>query len=217
VTTSPFGRDLVRKSARALVSARELLDHDFDGAVNRSYYAMFNIARAALLSAGVAERDLPRTHNGVIAAFRQHAVLSGRIDPELAAGLGRTENLRLRADYTGDDIDASTAAGTVARATEFVTTVGRAFGLHESSAATGLDEETPNHDVKVSEPDVGFKRDTGYANPSPFSMEDIRRRARENWLRLRQQHQQGGKASSREEITERAIDDRGHSVDDLEE
>ena len=30
---------------------------------------MFNIARAAPLSAGVAENDLPRTHNGLIAAF----------------------------------------------------------------------------------------------------------------------------------------------------
>jgi uncharacterized protein (UPF0332 family) len=35
-----------------LASARELQDRDPDGSVNRSYYAMFDIARAALLSAG---------------------------------------------------------------------------------------------------------------------------------------------------------------------
>jgi predicted nucleotidyltransferase len=35
---------------RALATARELQDHDPDGSVNRSYDAMFDIARAALLS-----------------------------------------------------------------------------------------------------------------------------------------------------------------------
>ena len=60
----------------------DLTDRDYDSAVNRSYYAMFDIARAALLRAGVAEDKLPRTHNGVIDAFRQHAVQSGQIDRE---------------------------------------------------------------------------------------------------------------------------------------
>ena len=65
-----FARALVRKSKRALKSARlDLTDGDYDSAVNRSYYAMFDIARAALLRAGVAEDKLPRTHSGVIDAF----------------------------------------------------------------------------------------------------------------------------------------------------
>jgi uncharacterized protein (UPF0332 family) len=63
-----------------LASARELQDRDPDGSVNRSYYAMFDIARAALLSAGVREDELPRTHSGVIGAFSKQAVQSGRID-----------------------------------------------------------------------------------------------------------------------------------------
>jgi hypothetical protein len=45
-----------------LASARELQDRHPDGSVNRSYYEMFDIARAALLSAGVREDELPRTH-----------------------------------------------------------------------------------------------------------------------------------------------------------
>jgi uncharacterized protein (UPF0332 family) len=56
VTKAPFARALVRKSARALKVARLALNAgDNDSAVSRSYYAMFDIARAALLRAGVAE------------------------------------------------------------------------------------------------------------------------------------------------------------------
>jgi uncharacterized protein (UPF0332 family) len=61
---------------------------------------MFNVARAALLNAGVSEAELPRTHRGVIEAFRIHGVQTGRIDSELASSLSRTESLRLKADYT---------------------------------------------------------------------------------------------------------------------
>jgi uncharacterized protein (UPF0332 family) len=64
---SPFAQNLVKKSERAIRSARlDLQDGDADGAVNRSYYAMFNIARAALIKVGVPEDELPRTHKGLI-------------------------------------------------------------------------------------------------------------------------------------------------------
>ena len=84
MSTSPFVRNLVRKSHRALRSARIILDDgDFDGAANRAYYGMFNIARAVLLTAGVPEDGLPATHQELVAAFRQYAVQSGQIDREL--------------------------------------------------------------------------------------------------------------------------------------
>jgi uncharacterized protein (UPF0332 family) len=104
-TIPPFAHALVRKSERALVSARiDLRYGDPDGAVNRAYYAMCNAARASLLSAGVSEGDLPRTHNGVIAAFGQHAVKTGRVDPTLGRSFNAAEVLRLTADYTGLEI-----------------------------------------------------------------------------------------------------------------
>jgi len=85
VTKAPFERALVRKSEKALKVARLALNAgDNDSAVSRSYYAMFDIARAALLRAGVAEDKLPRTHSGVIEAFRRRAVESGKIDRQLA-------------------------------------------------------------------------------------------------------------------------------------
>ena len=149
---------------------------------------MFNIARAALLSVGVPEGDLPRKHTGVIAAFAQHAVQSGHIDPDLAAALGRTESLRLRADYTGTEIDVQTAADTVARAEAFVGTVARVFALHESSRTTGSENDNPGHGDKVSEPGNAVGRmQENYPHPQPLSLEEERRQARENWLRLRRQ------------------------------
>ena len=62
MTKAPFERALVRKSEKALkVATLALNAGDNDSAVSRSYYAMFDIARAALLRAGVAEDKLPRT------------------------------------------------------------------------------------------------------------------------------------------------------------
>ena len=74
---------LMGKSRRALRSARlGLHDGDTDGAVNRSYYAMLNAAQAALLSAGVPEDKLPRTHSGLIGAFGERIVKSGKVASE---------------------------------------------------------------------------------------------------------------------------------------
>jgi uncharacterized protein (UPF0332 family) len=100
----------MRKGKRALkVAALALNAGDNDSAVSRSYYAMFDIARAALLRAGVTEDKLLRTHSGVIEAFHGHAVRSGQIDRQLAAQLSRTESLRIKADYTGAEIELSEA------------------------------------------------------------------------------------------------------------
>jgi uncharacterized protein (UPF0332 family) len=83
VTKAPFERALVRKGKSALRVARLALNAgDNDSAVSRAYYAMFDFAQAALLHAGVTEDKLPRTHSGIIDAFRRHAVQSGLIGAE---------------------------------------------------------------------------------------------------------------------------------------
>ncbi|HXR20462.1 MAG TPA: HEPN domain-containing protein [Steroidobacteraceae bacterium] len=211
---SKFIRDLVRKSERALKSARlDLRDEDTDSSVNRSYYAMFNVARAALLSAGVTENELPRTHNGVIAAFAQHAVQSGRIDPVLAAALGRAEALRLRADYSGTEIDPKDAAECLARAESFVDTVARVFALHEPFRATELDNDNPDQGDKISEPGNAIERtQRNYPPLQSFSLEEERRQARENWLRLRRQKTEGAKDIGHERETGGHVkEELGHS------
>jgi len=179
VTITLFAQTLIRKSERALKSAAlDLRDGDCDSAVNRSYYAMFDIVRAALLRTGIAEDDMPRTHGGVNEAFWRSAVQSGQIDPDLGAELSRTESLRIEADYTGIEIDPDTAVGAVEKAELFVHTVRRVFRL---------DEPFPDHDDKVSEPDIEREQSQARSIDVRSSwLEEERRQARENWLRLRQ-------------------------------
>ena len=63
--------DLMVKAQRALTSARTLLaDGDNDGACNRAYYAMFDAARAALLTCkALVPPEVAKTHSGLISAF----------------------------------------------------------------------------------------------------------------------------------------------------
>jgi uncharacterized protein len=78
----------MRKSQRALRSARlGLRDGDADGAINRSCYAMLNAAQAALLSTGVPEDKLPKSHAGLISAFGQSIVKTGKVDPEFGRSI----------------------------------------------------------------------------------------------------------------------------------
>lgn len=199
---------------RALDSARELQDRDPDCSVNRCYYAMFDIARAALLSAGVREDELPRTHKGVIEAFSKHAVQSGRIDQKLSGELGRAESLRLIADYTGKPLDAKTAADTVVRAEAFVSAVDKAFALYESALSDELQNTIPDQENKISEPgSVVDQSENHYSRLRPVSLEEIRRQARENWLQLR--GKKVGIAQEHSKELDRGIEqDQGHSIDD---
>jgi uncharacterized protein (UPF0332 family) len=215
VTWKPFARVLVRKSQRALKVARLALDAgDYDSAVNRSYYAMFDIARAALLKSGVAEDKLPRTHNGVSEAFRLHAVQPGLIDRELGAELSRTESLRIKADYTDLEIEPRTATEVVKKAELFAQAVERVFSLDKSSLGSEYANDNSNHDDKVSETGGVSKIESADASLQPISLEEIRREARENWLRSRQQRIEGAKGAGRSKDTGRDVkDDQNRSLD----
>ena len=61
---------------------------DADGACSRAYYAMFDAARAALLATGY---DVGRTHRGVLAAFSDRLVKSGRMPKEMGRLLKKAE------------------------------------------------------------------------------------------------------------------------------
>jgi hypothetical protein len=115
---------------------------------------------------------LPKTHRGVISAFGQHVVQSGQFDADLASVLSRTETLRLKADYTGTEIDAAAATQVVARAQTFVRTVEHAFGLE------GLVTEPRREDESLEQ--------SHRSVAGPLSIEDLQRQGREEWLRLRQ-------------------------------
>ena len=216
MTKAPFECALMRKGKRALkVATLALNAGDNDSAVSRSYYAMFDIARAALLRAGVTEDKLPRTHGGVIEAFHSHAVRSGQIDRQLAAQLSRTESLRIKADYTGTEIELSEAKEVVQNAELFVQTVERVFGLDKPSLAKEYANPTSKDDDKVSEPAVAAS-EIERVKLEPISLEEIRRQARENWLQSRQQTvSEAKKGASHSKDADRGTkEDQGHSIDD---
>jgi uncharacterized protein (UPF0332 family) len=104
-------QDLLAKARRALASAELLLESgDAEGACNRAYYAMFDAARAGLLSVGQ-DAAPAKTHSGLIAAFSLHWVKSSRVPVALGKALNRAADLRLVADYAGSPIDESIRMG----------------------------------------------------------------------------------------------------------
>ncbi|HRD67473.1 MAG TPA: HEPN domain-containing protein [Candidatus Competibacter sp.] len=113
------------KARRALVSARLLLENgDIEGSCNRAYYAMFDAAHAALLrhQPGINPAET-RTHNGLITAFGKHLIKTGLMTPELGRVLNQVEQIRLLADYTGEEIEPDKAAWVVEQASVFVETI----------------------------------------------------------------------------------------------
>ena len=122
--------ELLEKAGRALTSARLLLDDgDVDGACNRAYYALFDAARAALLVTGApVPAEVAKTHSGLMTAFSLHLVKPGRVPVELGRGLNRVADLRLVADYTGEQIDTEMAGWAVAEAGRFVGQLRQLFG-----------------------------------------------------------------------------------------
>jgi uncharacterized protein (UPF0332 family) len=123
--------EFLGKAQRAIASARLLLDSgDIDGACNRAYYAIFDAARAALLATGEAiALEAPKSHNGLIAAFSQRLVKTGRVPIELGKAFNRVADIRLVADYAGPGIDAETARWAVAAAEKFVTAMRSEFPI----------------------------------------------------------------------------------------
>ena len=131
--------DLLGKAMRALASARLLLDSgDVDGACNRAYYAMFDAARSALLATGAPTTpELAKTHGGLITAFSLHLVKTGQVPVEFGKALNRVADIRLVADYTGDQVDTETARWAVGEAERFVAEL-----RHISALSTDEDRDS---------------------------------------------------------------------------
>ena len=131
--------------------------------------------------------------------------------------MSRTESLRIKADYTGTEIELNEAKEVVQNAELFVQTVERVFGLDKPSPAKEYENPTSKDDDKVSEPAVVVTEiERKSIKLEPISLEEIRRQARENWLQLRQHvvsEAKKGEAHSKD-ADRGAKKDQGHSIDD---
>ena len=114
--------ELFYKANVAIKSSELLLSSgDLDGACNRAYYAMFDAARATLLITGVVvDLTTIKTHNGLITAFSLHLVKTGKVSVDLGKALNKVEDLRLVADYRGDEVDKEKAIWAREQAKVFV-------------------------------------------------------------------------------------------------
>lgn len=111
----------LERAREELSEARLLLKNEYyRGACNRAYYAAFDAARGTLVALNV---PVPRTHHGVNAQFYRHAVKTGTIERETGAILGRTEDIRLDADYMFGSAYRDEAHKAVDMAEEFLTTI----------------------------------------------------------------------------------------------
>lgn len=117
------------KASNAARSARILLEAaENEGACNRAYYAMFNAAHAALLWSGASiNPGETKKHNSLIAAFGKHLVLTGILPSELGKAFNKAENVRILADYTGEEIEAEKAAEIIELADQFLAAIESKF------------------------------------------------------------------------------------------
>jgi len=100
-----------------------LADGDYITAVNRAYYVIFYSANALLVTKGL-ERS---KHSGVIAAFRQHFVKTGMIEPEYSDFYGSVMEDRHSGDYTFTHLNYNTARLDLDRAEQLLARIERAL------------------------------------------------------------------------------------------
>ncbi len=117
---------LLAKSHRALGAAHRLLEAgEAEATANRSYYAAFYAASAALASQGVH----PKTHVGTHRAFRERFVVSGRVPTATGETLPHAIEARLSADYDAFSVhDLAPASDLLRDVAAFVAAVESALG-----------------------------------------------------------------------------------------
>lgn len=117
------------KSRNALATARSsLAAGDFDAAVNRAYYAMFDLARAALAYEGALDFESSRKHKTVLSRLSEHFVRSGRLDRRFGGDINAAFEQRAIADYEGTMMRREHAEAAVRSAEESVAALGAAVG-----------------------------------------------------------------------------------------
>jgi uncharacterized protein (UPF0332 family) len=112
------------KAERALRAAQLLSQAgEIEGACNRAYYAMYDAAHAALLAQNRVDYKTTKTHSGLIAAFGLQFVSTDKISRELGRAFNEVEQLRLLADYTGEEITSEQVSSAIKKAEAFVTAI----------------------------------------------------------------------------------------------
>jgi uncharacterized protein (UPF0332 family) len=88
---------LIARADRAIKSAELLLQEtDYDSSISRSYYAMFYMTEAVLLT----KKLKFSSHKSVIMLFNQNFIKAGIFNPITGRRLSKTFEKRLLSDYS---------------------------------------------------------------------------------------------------------------------
>lgn len=135
--------ELIKKTDTALLSSQTLLSNgDIEGSVNRSYYAMFYMANATILSLHPSRRDeIYKSHSGAITEFNKLLVKEGLVSKDIGKNLGQTFSHRINADYSFAAINNNTAKLALDKSKEFVNHTKTIIKIIDRSRVKGLSEE----------------------------------------------------------------------------
>lgn len=108
--------NLLNSAEQSLSDARFLFEGErFNAAISRSYYAVFNGAKALLLEKG----SSPKTHQGVSSELGR--LFREELNSEITKTYSQIQTMREEADYgTGKDFDREEAEEAVEFAEEFL-------------------------------------------------------------------------------------------------
>lgn len=112
---------LIIKAKRFLNTAQLALESGgYDSSVSRSYYGMFFMAEAALLSKGVTASS----HKGVISLFGEYFIKPRILRDDLGRALRRAFDLRQKGDYSFESpVSESDAETCLQKAKAFVSAI----------------------------------------------------------------------------------------------
>ncbi len=89
-------KPLVDKAKKFISTAKLLLDHgDYDSSISRTYYAMFYIVEAILLTKNLKFKS----HRGVISGFGQHFIKTKIFPKDMSDHLRNAMDKRCEGDY----------------------------------------------------------------------------------------------------------------------
>ena len=116
-------RNWLKRAQEYLRAAEHELNGEFYArAISTAYYAMFYAATGALASIGIERAK----HSGVVSAFGEHFIRSGKLGAELGRVLNRTMEDREMSDYDAiPAVDRALAQHRLEDARQFVDTVTR--------------------------------------------------------------------------------------------
>ncbi|MCH7810161.1 MAG: HEPN domain-containing protein [Chloroflexi bacterium] len=142
------------KSGESLASARaDARARRYNSAANRSYYAAFQAAVAALIVAGIRPADDDWGHRFVMTQFSGKLIRRRKLLPAaLRATLQELFDRRVTADYSSENVSAGDARGAVKRAGRLVGAVSAAAGpgsVREAEPVYGSERVKTDRAVKA--------------------------------------------------------------------